>query len=199
MLRSLSATWIRRVIAVCLSGAFFAGSAQSATILIDGPMGGGFQVQAYAASGQSFVALGQSLTQIGFHVADWNAFFNDPTFTMELRAGSGTGGALLGSATVTPGRGFYGFATTTDLNGIALIEGNQYTALILNDTPEWGYDITSTDVYAGGNAFVSDGTMPYDLLFMASFVDSSSVPEPASLALFGLGLFAVAASRRRKQ
>jgi hypothetical protein len=176
------------VLLMLFASSFSVSSAQSASILIDSPDIGANQIQFYAPSGQSFTALGSHLTSIGFFIQPFNTFLNDPTFTMELLAGAGTGGSILGSATVTLADDFMGFALITDFNGIALTPGGQYTAIMLNDTARWAYELTGADVYAGGTGFV-EGSPTGDLWFSASF--TTAVPEPATWSMLLLGFVGI--------
>jgi len=181
-----------------LAGAMAASLAHSSPILINGPDGGSNQIKYFEPSGQSFTALGSSLTYLGFDISDYNPAENDPNFQIELLAGSGTGGLVLGSTTITPGDGFNGFITTTAFNGISLTAGAQYTAILLNDTAQWGFERTGSDVYAGGSGFIGGNAVPFDLFFTADFADGNAVPEPSSIALVALGLFGLVFGLRKR-
>jgi hypothetical protein len=68
-------------------------------------------------------------------------------------------------------------------------------------------DIGSALAWAGGNTFIATpdrgpNAIPYNALVDdkvgASFTPQQFVPEPATLAMFGLGLFGIAITRKRK-
>lgn len=89
---------------------------------------------------------------------------------------------------------------------LALTPGSQYAAVI----DFLGYTDVSVfyggDGYSDGNGFWGDisGANSWtsfpdlDLAFSVEFVSGASVPEPASIALFGLGLAGILVARRRK-
>lgn len=89
---------------------------------------------------------------------------------------------------------------------LALTPGARYAAVI----DFLGYTDVSVlygaDGYSDGNGFWGDisganswtSFTDFDLSFTAQFVSQASVPEPASAAIFGLGLAGIILSRRRK-
>jgi hypothetical protein len=139
-----------------------------------------------------------------------NSWVNNTSIPLDINYGIGpttlgaawsNGGSALTMTRAIAGQTFNmgslslnaGFTESVTLNGYlngALVDSwtgvinNQfsYTKLTLNWT-----GIDQLDFSAGANLFITD-------------IDTSTnVPEPATLAMFGLGLFGLAAARRRKQ
>ena len=150
---------------------------------------------------QSFTAgLTGTLTEIDM------GFFGSMSgsATLRIRAGSGTGGAVL-EALIVPVFTAPGGALTYDAWSVAVAvqAGSQYTFQITPDAatlPDpYGVALGSGNPYAGGALGVDDPSGTYPTNFDATFrTYVSAVPEPrtAALALAGAGVLLWMRKRR---
>lgn len=158
-----------------------------------------------ASLGQSFTAQDSSVSLTVFG-GDANTHLGATLqFHLDFRAGDGIAGALLASFDFSPALlDFNPKAFTFDLSSIPLVVGNKYSFILSSANRRGLTGISqSTSTYAGGRAF--DGTTGADFgtTDMAFIVTpkapaNQALPEPASLALVGLGLGLAALSRRRQ-
>lgn len=144
--------------------------------------------------------LAQSFQQTGSNISGAGIFLQagqstSGNITIELH-GSLAGPALAtGTANGTQGSWvdvFWSpFATTT---------GTTYFLEFFSDNQNLGIAGDGQNPYAFGNTFGNAGFQSFvnfDYTFRTYTEPANSVPEPTGLALVGLGLLAVAASRRR--
>jgi hypothetical protein len=138
--------------------------------------------------GQSFTP---TLTSIGYAEFDL-IYTSDSTLQLELYAGLGYSGTLLGeSASAAIGSTNPGVVDFDLLSTVALTPGNIYTLSLSDSTGSFGSLESTVNPYAGGDVFL-DGSeeSSFDTVFTEGTSDTST-PEASSfllLALGGLGL-----------
>ena len=129
------------------------------------------------------------------------------SLTVELLAGSGTGGTVLGTVTslVNENAGNDEFSISMASLLVNLVAGAQYTFLVTSvsgpgDLATRGILFSDRNPYAGGQIVAGSGygNQPnWDLAFQ-TFVNVA-VPEPASWSLLVVALGISAAAHRRRQ
>lgn len=186
---------------------FAAAATHAQSIQVNQPdMVGGVTVFAADPVGQSFTALGDRIGSIDLMLQNANVhtpdLLADRFVTVRLLDGVGFGGSLLGTSTVDVaaqlGDGHFWNSTLWsrfDFGSLAVTPGHSYTFQVQVSTPRFSVGYTDLDAYAGGTMFSRSlpGVQATDMTFRIA----APVPEPASLALFSLGLAGLAVWRRR--
>lgn len=170
---------------------------------------GSLQINYFEPLGQSFTAE-DSYISFGFNYVVMNQPFEVSDLSISLLSGEGLGGPVLTSRVFSLTPGFTGFFDV-DLSAAALTVGSKYTVTVsaVGDSPYWGLMFNSNfETYLGGGIQTGrpDGLTGFgdiarmDTVFRINpLAPPASVPEPASLALFGAGMLGFALSRRRKR
>jgi len=162
--------------------------------------GGLLQINAFEPIGQSFVAE-DALVSAGLFITPINPGFPDTdSILYQLFEGFGTSGALLSTAAFNLSEPFSDFFMV-DWSFTALTIGTTYTltASIMGSSPLWS---VGTTFQAPDGSGVCDGVAPctgINAEFALSVIPNTAVPEPGTLALFGIGLAGMGLMRRRKK
>jgi hypothetical protein len=186
-----------------------AGAAAHAGTILNDTATSQVQVEYFGPIGQSFTAIDDQLVSIGFKLGTLNQGFPNDPVTVDLYSGTGTGGTLLASDTLTlPASLDYTAFTNFDFSGTTLTVGGIYSAVVSIDgsSPHTGIGLSLTDTYSGGTAFSQNlgdaGCNPgaCDLAFQVVGTSAAgAVPEPATWAMMILGFGAAGAALRQRR
>jgi hypothetical protein len=190
---------------------------------IGGTGSGSGTINYQAPTGEVFTATDPTIRSVGFYVIEHNPGLGDTSVGISLYAGVGTQGQLLASGSFNNLHpGFSGW-TDVDFVAINLTVGATYTAIISDNTPEWGVENyakgPTTDPSTDGIQFRGGQIDPMaeDARFRAltsqdfldppppinlGFTPPPNFPEPATFALFSIGIVSMTGyglwRRRRK-
>jgi hypothetical protein len=165
--------------------------------------------------GQSFTANVSDITWIGMFTSICGCEgqgFAPVEFQMNLLNGSGMSGSIVATETAIAPWGLYGFVYF-DFTGTSLIDGDSYTAVISQISPnpppmggggamvyEGASDYSGGEAYWGSpySAGPPQGQPGNDFYLQVLSTPENSVPEPASYAILSMGVLGLVAVKRYK-
>jgi len=164
---------------------------------------GGHQIQANYPIGQSFTATDTDIGFVGFNLININTGSNDNSLTLTLHNGDGdfsVGSELISEVFILPNTipNFGSEWIYMDVSSVSFVQNQMYTIGATNDSPQWGILRSPDNPYSGGVGYLNGlGEEVIDFTFRVG--PNSSVPEPTTMLLLGLGLIGFAGVSRKKQ